>query len=251
MAGNTDSGASENVWKVSRVQPENHDVNSLIIEGPTGRFGSRKAGQYAVIRLMRPDGWSEPHPFTISCAPEDPYLQFTIKKIGAFTSAIPELTPGSPVKVMGPMGTFCAGIDDMPSIVLIAGGVGVTPFLSVLRHFCRAGLSNEVKLFWSNKTIHDVFCKEEISRMTVDLNLAVIHNLSRDDDVTRYLSDARPRVFFEEGRLNADTLGRYGVTAGQAVYLCGPPPMMEAVLEELARLGIDPQAVEREKFSWK
>lgn len=186
-------------------------TRTLFLEGSDEKFLGRKAGQYASIRIMRPDGWSEPHPFTISCAPEDAQLRFTIKKIGKFTSAVPDLMPGTPVKCAGPLGVFCTDIDARPSIVMIAGGVGITPFLSVLRHFRNIGAGNEVKLFWSNKTIEDVICSDEISEMTKALRLRVIHNLSRDEDVKRHRRDSFPEVFYEPGRLGADVLGRHGI----------------------------------------
>ncbi|HPI92134.1 MAG TPA: FAD-binding oxidoreductase [Deltaproteobacteria bacterium] len=240
-----------NTWKVVRVQPESHDTNSLFLEGSDEKFLKRRAGQYASIRVMGPDGWSEPHPFTISCAPEDVQLRFTIKKAGNFTSAIPDLRPGTTVKCVGPLGTFCKDIDAKPSIVLLAGGVGITPFLSVLRHFRNIKAENKVVLFWSNKTIDDVFCADEIGKMSTELNLKVIHNLSRDEDAARHYRDAFPDVVYEAGRLSADILRKYGVSAGSAFYLCGPPPMMESALQEVSSLGVDPETVEREKFSWK
>lgn len=239
-----------NIWKVVRVVPENHDTNSLYLEGSDDAFLGRKAGQFASLRIMRPEGWSEPHPFTISCAPEDPVLRFTIKKIGRFTSEIPGLAAGAPVKCMGPLGTFCRGIETRPSIVMLAGGVGITPFLSVLRHFMNIRAAHQVKLFWSNKTIDDVFCAEEIKEMSRTLNCKVIHNLSRDEDVNRHSQDIFPHVVYEPGRLGAEVLARHGAGTQDAFFLCGPPPMMDTVLKELASLGVDPEAVEREKFSW-
>lgn len=240
-----------NLWKVFRVQPENHDTNSLYLEGTDEKFLKRKAGQYASIRVMRPDGWSEPHPFTISCAPEDSQLRFTIKKIGAFTSAIPDLKPGTPVKCAGPLGVFCKDIDSKPSIVMMAGGVGITPFLSVLRHFANIGAGNEVKLFWSNKTVEDVFCAEEIRNLTRKLKLTVVHNLSRDEDAARHFMQSFPDVFYETGRLSAEILRKHGVSGESSFYLCGPPPMMDTTLQVMSSLGVDPESVEREKFSWK
>ncbi|HOJ15024.1 MAG TPA: hypothetical protein PLT69_11065, partial [Deltaproteobacteria bacterium] len=79
MAAERPDTGGEVIWRVSRIQPENHDVTSMFLEGKDAKFAARRAGQYAVIRVMRPEGWSEPHPFTISCAPEADYLQFTIK----------------------------------------------------------------------------------------------------------------------------------------------------------------------------
>jgi predicted ferric reductase len=210
----------------------------------------RKAGQYASIRIMRPDGWSEPHPFTISGAPEDAVLRLTIKKGGKFTSSIGELKPGSPVKCMGPLGVFCKDIDAKPSIVMIAGGVGITPFLSVLRHFRNIKAPNKVTLFWANKTIEDIFSTEEIKQMSRELSLNVVHCLSRDDDVNRYVDTQYPNVCYENGRLSEDILKRHGVVRDAAFYLCGPPLMMEAALNDLQKVGVAPESVEREKFSW-
>ena len=240
----------KNIWKVIKVVPENHDTNSLYLEGPDHGFAGRKAGQYASIRIMRPDGWSEPHPFTISGAPEDPFVRLTIKKEGKFTSAIPDLKPGAPVKCMGPLGAFCKDIDAKPSIVMIAGGVGITPFLSVLRHFRNIKAGNRVMLFWSNKTMEDVFSADEISEMTGQLNLTIVHCLSREDDVQRHARQEFPGVIFEKGRLSQDILRKHGVTGGAAVYLCGPPPMMESALNDMQGIGVSPDSVEREKFSW-
>jgi ferredoxin-NADP reductase len=240
----------KNIFKVVKVVPESHDTNSLYLEGPEGGFTGRKAGQYVSIRIMRPDGWSEPHPFTISGAPEDALLRLTIKKEGKFTSAIPELSPGAAVKCMGPLGVFCKDIDAKPLIVMIAGGVGITPFLSVLRHFRNIKAGNEVTLFWANKTIEDVFCTDEIKQMTQDLNLTVVHCLSRDDDVQRHVQQPYPRVIYEQGRLSEDILKRQRINKSAAFYLCGPPPMMESALKDLQKLGVEPDAVEREKFSW-
>jgi predicted ferric reductase len=240
----------KNIWKVVKVVPENHDSNSLYLEGPEDRFILRKAGQYASIRIMRPDGWSEPHPFTISGAPEDALLRLTIKKEGKFTSAIGDLEPGAPVKCMGPLGMFCKDIDTKPSIVMIAGGVGITPFLSVLRHFRNIKTSNKVTLFWANKTIEDIFSTEEIKQMSRELSLKVVHCLSRDEDVNRYVDTQYANVFYEMGRLSEDILKRHVVVRDAAFYLCGPPPMMESALNDLQKIGVAPDSVEREKFSW-
>lgn len=239
----------KNICKVVKVVPENHDSNSLYLEGSDEGFMLRKAGQYASIRIMRPEGWSEPHPFTISGAPEDALLHLTIKKEGKFTSAIGDLKPGAPVKCMGPLGVFCKDIDAKPSIVMIAGGVGITPFLSVLRHFRNIKAPNKVILFWANKTSDDIFSSDEIKQMSRELSLNVVHCLSRDDDVNRYVDILYPNVFYEKGRLNEDILKMHGVGRDAAFYLCGPPPMMESALNDLQKLGVAPDTVEREKFS--
>lgn len=238
------------IWKVVKVVPENHDTHSVYLEGSDEKFAGRKAGQFVSVMIMRPEGWSEPHSFTMAGAPEDTLLRLTIKKEGPFTSGIPDLKPGTPVKCMGPLGIFCKDIDSKPVIVMMAGGVGITPFLSVLRHFRNIKAGNKITLFWVNKTIEDAFSSEEIKEMTRELNLAVVHCLTREDDVQRFLQQPYPLVFYEKGRLSGDVLKRYGVEKDASFYLCGPSPMMEAALKELGGLHVDPSAVKQEKFSY-
>jgi NAD(P)H-flavin reductase len=240
-----------NICTVVKVVPENYDIYSLYLEGSDEKLANRKAGQFVSIRIMRPDGWSEPHPFTMAGAPEDPILCLTIKKEGKFTSAIPDLKPGTPVKCMGPLGIFCKDIDTKPVIVMMAGGVGITPFLSVLKHFKNIKAGNKVTLFWANKAIADVFSSDEIEEMTQELSLTVVHCLSREDDVQRYFQQKYPHILYEKGRLSGDILKRHGVTKDATFFLCGPPSMMEAALKELDNLHVDPSAVKQENFTWQ
>ncbi|MCX7635522.1 MAG: hypothetical protein N2Z74_07240 [Syntrophales bacterium] len=242
---------SESLWRVAGVRRENKDVNSLFLEGGNGRFATRKAGQFATLRLPTGDGWTEAHPFTIAAAPEDPLLCFTIKKEGAFTSAIPNLPVGTPVLLTGPLGRFCRDIDSRPEIVMLAGGVGITPFLSVLRHFRHRGAANRVLLFWSNKTKDDIFCADELREMTQLLPLVCVHCLSREDEVAAYYDAAYPGIVYERGRLTASIMDRHGTAKNASFYLCGPPAMMDTAFQILAELGVPPGAVEQERFVWK
>jgi predicted ferric reductase len=239
---------------IVKVARENHNTTSIFFTGPEiERFRDRKAGQFASIRVLRDGKWSEPHPFTLSSAPEDATLRMTIKDSGAFTSKIPDLQPGTPIQCAGPFGTFCAGIDKHPEIVMIAGGVGVTPFLSVLRHFRDTRAQNNVLLFWANKTPGDAFAAAELEELTKFLRLTVVHAFSRVPEGERTpgpaFDDGRPgRVFHEFGRLSQEILSRHLTAVNAAFYLCGPPPMQEAVIAELAKCGVAGQDVQKEAF---
>ncbi|KUG22328.1 oxidoreductase, fad/nad-binding family [hydrocarbon metagenome] len=236
--------------KVIKVVPENHDINSLYLEVYDEKFKHRKAGQFASLMVMRPDGWSEPHSFSISGAPEESNLRLTIKNVGKFTSAIPDLKQGTSLICKGPFGAFCKDIDMKPSIVLLAGGVGVAPFLSVLRHFRNIKAGNKVVLFWINRSMEDVFSSDEIDAMTNELSLKVVNCLSREDDVQKYFRSNYPEVFYEKGRLSGDILVKFGITKNASFYLCGPLPMMESALVELGNLDVDRSAVQQERFTW-
>lgn len=239
------------IWKVLKTEPENHDITSLYLEGDDKRLTKRRAGQWASIRVLREDGWSEPHPFTISCAPEDEILRFTIKKVGAFTSSIPDLQPGTEVKVEGPFGVFCRDIEKRAQIAMIAGGIGITPFLSVVRRLRNIHAKNRITLFWSNKTIEDLFAVDELKETTRDLNLTIICTISREKEVEKYFQDEYPRVLFLPGHITSQMLTEHLQFAGAFFYLCGPPMMQESVLKELEACGVDPNSVDREHFTYQ
>lgn len=239
---------SVNIWKVLKTEPENRDVTSLYLEGDDERITKRRAGQWASIRVLRDDGWSEPHPFTISCAPEDEILRFSIKKAGAFTCSIPELSPGTPVRVEGPFGVFCRDIEKNPEIAMIAGGVGITPFLSVLRWFRNIRAKNRMALFWVNKTREDVFAAGELKEMTRDLTLTIIHAASRENDAEKYFQAEYPHILYMSGHLTREVLLEHLPLQGASFYLCGPPTMQEFMLRELEACGVDPKSVEKENF---
>lgn len=238
---------------VIKVDKENHDTTSLYFAGPdVDKFKNRSAGQFATIRVFRNGEWTAPHPFTFSCAPDDDTLRMTIKKSGDFTSTVPDIEPGTPVQCAGPFGQFCKGIDDKERIVMIAGGVGITPFLSVLRHFQDRDAKNEVLLFWANKTPADAFASQELEELTKVLKLCVVHVFSRakaQDVAPPQNSGQTPGcVRHEFGRLNQDIFKRHLRTTDAAFYLCGPPPMQQAVLAELEKCGVPAGTVEKEAF---
>jgi len=251
MDEETPKGEVRDLWRLERVFPENESVTSIVLSGTDPKMAARRAGQFAVLRLPAPGGWSDPHPFTISAAPEDPEVRMTIKREGAFTASIRDLKPGTAVRLAGPFGTFCRDIEKKRQAVMIAGGVGITPFLSVLRHLRHVASPLPVTLFWSNKTYNDIFAADELKELTGLISLRVVHCLSREEDVSPYRDGRFPAVSYEAGRLSARILEAHGVTKEEAVYLCGPPAMMDATLGELASLGIPPAAVEREQFVWK
>ncbi len=246
MENNNDT----NVWRAIKVVRENDSINSLFLEGGNDRIAGRKAGQYASIRLKKGGDWSMPHPFTISCAPESDFLQFTIKKAGEFTSSIQDIKPGEEVKVAGPLGKFLSGIDSKENIVMVAGGVGITPFLSLLRHFRMQGIMNNAMLVWVNRDRNEMLAVDELRQMTKELRLRIINSFSREDDAAKYFDSAFPGMLYQTGRFSAETLERYDIDKSSATYICGPPAMQEAAIETLVNYGIARDLIETESFTF-
>ena len=133
---------------------------------------------------------------------------------------------------------------------MIAGGVGITPFLSLLRHFRYIKAKNQVRLFWTNKTIDDLFASRELKEITRELNLSVVHTLSREKEVAEYLQADFPDVQYIPGYVTRDIFQKQVHFSNASFYLCGPPNMQEFVLWELGACGVAPESVEKEKFSY-
>ncbi len=244
-------GKGHAVCRVARVVPESHDTRSVYVNAPggLGNLACRRPGQFAMLRIPRGRGLSEPHPFTISGEPAEKELRFTIKEAGRFTREVHALEPGTKLRCEGPYGIFCSRAEDQASLALIAGGVGITPFLSLLRHFEASGRAVPTVLIWANKTSQDIFDREELEGMTRNMPLRVVHVLSREKEAPG-LQEPGNGVSFEHSRVTAEVLSRH-MSADQSFYLCGPPAMQAFVLGEIKKtFGLRARHVSRELFFW-
>jgi predicted ferric reductase len=244
-------GRGRAVCTTAQVVRESHDTASVYLRPPSNAttLMHRRPGQFALLRVQEGRGFSEPHPFTISGAPEETEIRFTIKQAGRFTRRVHALKPGSRVRCEGPYGVFCKGAETRSALALIAGGVGITPFLSLLRHFSGTGRSVPTVLVWANKTQRDIFARNELSRMTRNIPLRVVHVLSRENGSQDPAEDPK-KVRLAEGRITAALLRRH-LNPEQTFYLCGPPAMQSAVLQEIRQaFDIHPAQVFRELFFW-
>lgn len=244
-------GKNRGFCEVVKVVPEKEDTFSVFLRiyGGLKDMGQRKPGQFALLRIPRGRGFSEPHPFTLSCPPESPHLQFTFKISGRFTRGLWGLLPGTLVRCEGPYGVFCRDAPFQPSLALIAGGVGITPFLSLLRHFRLSGHFVPAVLIWANRTRANVFAKEELDALAQEIPLRVVHVLSREGP-ERSSSDKGGKVSVVYGHITG-TMLQHHIPPTSAVYLCGPPAMQKAILRQIQRaLAISPKIVRRELFFW-
>lgn len=232
-------------YVVEQVKPERGSAWTLTVS-PEGHQGFRfMPGQFAwIIAGSSPFAEAE-HPFSFSssaCHPEQ--LSFTIKEVGDFTGTIKELKPGQRVYVDGPFGHFT--IDRQAharQFVFIAGGVGITPFISMLRSMAERGDQRPVTLFYASKDWESVIFREELEALKPLLNLTLV-----------YVLESPPADWTgESGYLNQAMLSRYLLQPWERnaieVFLCGPPPMMNAVEKVLLELGVSLGDIHAERFN--
>ncbi|HCA48035.1 MAG TPA: oxidoreductase, partial [Armatimonadetes bacterium] len=158
------------LWTVVSVKPETHSVWTLEFEPPEGVEPLQHApGQFNFLTLYRGDERydGEEHHFTISSSPlQGQTHTSTIKSSGDFTSTIGATKPGDQVAIQGPYGSFSYVLDRPSSKYLfIAGGIGITPLMAMLRHMRDTAADVDVTLIHANNTQDDIVFRDELDEM--------------------------------------------------------------------------------------
>jgi predicted ferric reductase len=234
------------LFSVTEVIRESHNVWTLKMKPPEGAspFGFLP-GQFQFITFYAMTRRSEEHPFTISSSPcGDGAHAATIKESGDFTAMIGNVKPGDRVGVQAPFGRFSYLLHPEESdLVFLAGGIGITPFVSMLRHMRDTGTDLSVTLLYANRSERDIVFRDEIEGLAAGSRprLKVVH----------VLDEAPPEWRGERGRVDLEKIVRHvgDLTAGKVFYLCGPPAMMSGLMAELFRAGVRSSKVRAERFA--
>lgn len=215
-----------------------HGVTELTIA--LDRPHDAQPGQFVWFAVTRsaaglPD---ELHPFSISAILDERTLRISAKRLGDYTARLGELAPGDAVTVFGGYGAFGArALAHEDAALWIAGGIGVTPFLSLLRHIAegKAAPAGPIRFVWSVRNATDAVYLEEI----------------------RALAAAAPSVRFHLHLTTTDgllTAERLAASTGadlttSRILLCGPPPMMHALTKQLTTQGVPRSRIISEEFA--
>ena len=233
---------------VRDVRRETPTVSTLVLQPCIARH-SRDAGwrfapgQFAWLRLERSITAQE-HPFTIASSPHsDGSIEFTIRHAGDFTSGIPALLPGSQVWVDGPHGAFTSD-DTLGGVVMIAGGVGVTPMMSMLRTAAHRGDRRAFRLVVVAGSREDLLFRAELADLRRQLDLEVTEVLRRPP-----AGWSGHTGEIGVGLLTAVLAGVGNCSVADLDYfLCGPPSLVLDALDALGALDVPPDRVHTEQF---
>lgn len=208
---------------IERLTP---DVRRYRCDKPDGY--AFEPGQATEVSLDR-DGWrEETRPFTFTSLPDDDHLELTIKSYpdhDGVTEQIGELEVGDVLHVRDAWGA----ITDRGPGVFLAGGAGVTPFISILRARLAGPGLDGCHLVFSNATEADIIMREEWEAMP---------GLR-----TTFLVTDQPGSPLSADRLDRAALERLVDDVDQRFYVCGPPPMVEDLTEALQAMGADPDGI--------
>ena len=221
-------------WEVVSVTGQPGNSWSLRLK-PVGHKGFRfQPGQFAWITAWNSPFTDSEHPFSLSSSAEDrETIEFTIKELGDFTSTIKDMQPGQRVYVDGAYGSFSVDRHDHASnFVFVAGGIGITPVLSMLRTLADRGDRRKLILLYANKTRESVAFYDELEALKQRLDLQVVHVLENPPEGWTG----------ERGFINRAMLDRYlpenRARNATEIFICGPKPMMDAVEKALVDAGV-------------
>jgi predicted ferric reductase len=206
------------------------------------RLTSFEPGQFAWILAGRSPFAMTYHPFSISSSAENPtQIEFTVRETGDFTAFLADLDEGDPVYLDGPFGVFSIDRHPGPGFVLIGGGVGITPLLSMLRTMADRHDVRPCLVLLGNHDEDGIVLGDELEALRGSLNLEIVHVLSQPG----------PTWTGERGHLDADILRRHlpAEYARLEYFICGPESLMDAVEEALQKVGVPAAHVHSERFT--
>jgi predicted ferric reductase len=217
--------------RVEKVIIEGPGVVSVVMKGRKLTDLSAEGGQFFGWRFAAKGHFLMSHPYSLSAAH---YLRITVKDLGDHSRSLVHLKPGTRVFVEGPYGAFTAGRAKMPHVVLIGGGVGITPVRALIDEF-KNGV--QIDLIYRASKREDLVLKEELDYLQYHSNGSIrVH----------YLIGSRKEHPMDSKSLKALVPS----FADSDIYICGPGPLVEAVKEAADDLGVPKNRFHDESFSF-
>lgn len=223
-------------WRVAELRPE-HERTCTMVLTPEGHAGLPfETGQHVWLTVGDSPFSLQQHPFTIASSDARPErIELTIKAIGDFTDSVPFIEPGSRAFLEGPYGArWLTGSADTP-LVMIGGGIGITPFASALRSMRDRGIRRRFVLFHGVADLSRATFHAELSQLTAELGgvlVTVVERLPAEPPLDKDLVEGRIDRTLLAGRLGPSLLRQ------ARFVLCGPPPMLRQVSAALHELGV-------------
>ncbi len=223
---------------VAGVVTEAPGVFSIYMTGHELDRLAVRSGQYFVWRFLTRDGWWRAHPFSISSAPNGAWLRITVKELGDWSRALQGVSVGTRVFIEGPYGILTGARRTRRRVLLVAGGIGITPLRALLEAL--PANPGELTMLYRVRHERDVIFRNELDE------LARIRGAE-----VRYLHGHRPPA-----TESSDPLGPTGLQAlvpdvrQRDVYICGPVSMMRHVEASLRTLGLPPRQIHAERFAY-
>jgi predicted ferric reductase len=226
-------------FTVQKVVKETPTATSVYITGKHMDAFKAKGGQFVLVRFLSRKLWSQEHPFSLSRLPDGETIRLTIRQLGDFTNEVPTIAPGTKVAVSGPFGAFTHQKRETQKILYIAGGIGITPIRSMIEQQVAFGESGNAVLLYGNRSESDTIFLRELHELGDRIAMPIHNVVSEQKDYKG-----------EVGFVDQEKIARLVPDVGERdVFLCGPPPMMAAIVKQLKALGVPEAHIHYERFS--
>ena len=230
--------------EVVELVDETPRVRTLVLDVPG--WPGHRAGQHVDVRLTAEDGYQAQRSYSIASAPEDPRMRLTVERLAdgeVSPYLVGELRPGDMLELRGPIGGYFVWDPSRPEpVLLVAGGSGIAPLMSMLRHRAASGATSGACLVYSSRTWDDIIYRDELKRLSsVDGGARVVHTLTR----------AQPPGWAGYGRrVDGAMLAEvaWPPSIDPIAFVCGPTPFVESVASALVLRGYLPHRVKTERF---
>ncbi|MDX9981373.1 MAG: ferredoxin reductase family protein [Lentisphaeria bacterium] len=226
-------------WRCQEAIAVDGAVHTLRFRPGSGGGMQSEAGQFAYLSLGLP-GLREPHPFTIA-GNRDGEIEFDIKASGDWTRELAAVGEGSEARLHGPFGAFTLeDVEPACPLLLVAGGIGITPFLAMVRELAATGSSRDVRLVWSVGAAPDAFARDELDGLASRLpGLQVTVWVTHGPGGKGWLDAAAFATLLDAADLE-----------WTEVFLCGPPEFMTAMTRTLLGMGLPAARLHAERFGY-
>jgi len=226
-------------YRIESIENPISDVKIFRLQSEDGKVLRFLPGQFVFIHLLDAEGKSIiKRPYSIASSPSDPYLEFGIEmRSGDMTKRLDKLKAGEGVGVEGPFGKMA--LTQEKKAAFIAGGVGITPFMSMIRFICVKKAEGSFVLFYSVRSIDKILYKDELERLQKkNPALKVVITITRETP---------PDWIGECGRISKEMIAKHLDKASETEwFLCGSPEMVKGVRSCLEGLGVDQKKIKME-----
>lgn len=229
--------------RVANVVRESSDTTSVYLTGRNVAGFGGEAGQFYLLRPLTATQWWRPHPFSISAAPNDKFLRFTIGDRGDDTGLLQHIKPGTRILLEGPYGVFTEDRRTRENVVLIASGIGIPPIRALAESM--AARPHDVTIIYRVRNEHDAALLEEI------------REIARIRDFKLHVLAGKRGV--GNSWMNVDELGRNDnerlaqmapMVKDSDVYVCGPVAWTRSVERSLKLAGTPVSQIHTEEYAW-
>ena len=229
--------------EVTAAVRETPRVRTLVLDTPD--WPGHRAGQHLDVRLTAEDGYQAQRSYSVASAPGEPPA-ITVERLedGEVSPyLVDELEIGDRFEVRGPIGGyFVWEAAQSGPLLLVAGGSGIVPLMSMIRHRAATGSDVPVRLLSSSRSLEDVIYRQELEELASRRDgLEVVHALTRAQPPgwTGYARRVDGAMLAEVAWPSED---------GALTYVCGPTSFVEAVAGGLVELGHAPERIRTERF---